>query len=405
MNEIINKGQTPTILLYGDIGVNEDGTGISGARVAQAILDLENKGYKTLDVRINSNGGNVMDGYSIYSAIKESSMFVTTYNDGMAGSIASIILLAGSKVYAQPYSSILIHEPYTEATATDKIKNLLESTRASLASMISTRSKLPLDQVESLMKKETIFTAQEAKEQYGLVDEILPIDNFTKKLVENSVLKNKSIYTQENCAVTIYNACKSIIQKKRMDKITNKLKLQNEASEDAIVEAIEKIQTKDTSIETENTDLKDKLALLQDELKAYKIEKEKSLDREALEVVENAIQSGKFKSDAKESMIILAKSNIEAFKTSFGAITPTVVNKQAVKITDNINSNNTTKNYMTNNLDLVRASWSFKDWRKNDPSGLKKLEKEQPEMYNALLDIFKNEVNSNIKNSIQEVKF
>ena len=71
-NIIPGRGEV-TILLYGDIG---DGGKVESGRVVSELLALQ-RTYSRIDVRINSNGGDVFSGIAIYNALKTSSADIT----------------------------------------------------------------------------------------------------------------------------------------------------------------------------------------------------------------------------------------------------------------------------------------------------------------------------------------
>ena len=64
-----------------------------------------------IDLHINSPGGAVFDGVAIQNSIKHHKANVTVYIDGIAGSIASIIALAGDQVMIADNAYVMIHNP------------------------------------------------------------------------------------------------------------------------------------------------------------------------------------------------------------------------------------------------------------------------------------------------------
>ncbi len=68
-----------------------------------------------IDVHINSYGGEVAEGLAIYNSLKNHSAEVTTYCDGFACSIASVIFMAGDKRVMNPASLMMIHNPWSYA--------------------------------------------------------------------------------------------------------------------------------------------------------------------------------------------------------------------------------------------------------------------------------------------------
>ena len=75
----------------------EEGPGIDGAIFQQELLQLDNLGKKRIQVWINSPGGLVSDGYSIYTSILKSKTPVDTYAFGSVASIAAVIFQAGRR--------------------------------------------------------------------------------------------------------------------------------------------------------------------------------------------------------------------------------------------------------------------------------------------------------------------
>lgn len=100
------------ILIYGDIGESWWSESVSAA---QFVKDLAALDVDAITVRINSIGGSVPDGIAIYNAIKRHRAHVTTIADGMALSIASLILCAGDTVQMAENATLMVHAPWTYA--------------------------------------------------------------------------------------------------------------------------------------------------------------------------------------------------------------------------------------------------------------------------------------------------
>lgn len=63
-----------------------------------------------LDVRINSKGGDVFEGFAIYNMLLAFKAKINVYIDGVAASIASVIAMAGDNVYMPKNASMMVHE-------------------------------------------------------------------------------------------------------------------------------------------------------------------------------------------------------------------------------------------------------------------------------------------------------
>ena len=158
-----------TIQIFDQIG--EDwfgGSGVSAKAFSQTLQDV---GQGPLVVEINSPGGNVWDGLSIYNMLRGRQAPVTTRVVGIAASIASIIALAGDTVEMAEASLVMIHDPSGMVAGTSeemrKMADALDQHAEVLASIYAKATGKPTAQIRAAMKAETWFTAQEAI-QFGL---------------------------------------------------------------------------------------------------------------------------------------------------------------------------------------------------------------------------------------------
>lgn len=112
---IKNKGNdTAEIIIYGQIGKDWTGDGISAKDIDAELKKLPST-IKNLTIRINSVGGDVFDGLTIYNRLKQHTAKKTVYVDGIAASIASVIMLAGDEVVMSTGALIMVHLPMTFA--------------------------------------------------------------------------------------------------------------------------------------------------------------------------------------------------------------------------------------------------------------------------------------------------
>lgn len=167
---------TAEILLYGYI----DPFAISAADFVKEMRSLE-KQYANINVRINSGGGDVFDGFAIYNAIKQSKCNINTYVDGIAGSMASIVSQAGKKRYISQVGQIMTHKPssggYGSSDELRKNAELLESLEEVMAGVYATATgKTKEDcKIKFLNGKDNWFNAQLAIAE-GLADEMYDAD-------------------------------------------------------------------------------------------------------------------------------------------------------------------------------------------------------------------------------------
>lgn len=129
-----------------------------------------------IKVFIDSNGGSVQDGLTIYDIIQGSPAPMKLYCMGKAYSMAAVLFASGQHGrYMMPHSQLMIHEPLIQtgvAGKTSSIQTVAESmlrTKKQLAEILAQHTKQPLGKLEKVMKEDTFFTAQQAVE-FGLAE-------------------------------------------------------------------------------------------------------------------------------------------------------------------------------------------------------------------------------------------
>lgn len=131
---------------------------------------------KDLDIHINSGGGSVFAGITIYNMLKNFKGYKTVYIDGLAASIASVIALAGDKVVMRTGSSFMIHKPATFTFGcynSDELKemaDMLDVIQKCILQVYQENLKdtTKMDEVEALMNAETWFTSDEAINYFNI---------------------------------------------------------------------------------------------------------------------------------------------------------------------------------------------------------------------------------------------
>ena len=150
--------------------------------VAQLLfLESENP-EKDIYMYINSPGGVVSSGLSIYDTMQYISCKVNTICLGQACSMGSLLLTAGEKGlrYALPNSRIMIHQPSGgfKGQATDieiHAKEIL-SLKKRLNNMYVQHTGKTLSAIEKAMERDNFMSAEEAL-NFGLIDKIIPKRN------------------------------------------------------------------------------------------------------------------------------------------------------------------------------------------------------------------------------------
>ena len=152
--------------------------GIANAIVAYLLyLDSDDQ-TKPIYLYINSPGGSVTAGMAIYDTMQYIKSEVITICMGLAASMGSFLLMAGTKGkrMALPHSRIMLHQPSggTRGQATDiqiEAKEILR-VRRQLNQIYAQRTGQPLEKIERDMDRDFFLSAHEAQE-YGLIDKVI----------------------------------------------------------------------------------------------------------------------------------------------------------------------------------------------------------------------------------------
>ena len=146
--------------------------------VAQMLfLESENPD-KDISLYINSPGGSVSAGMSIFDTMQFIKPDVSTLCMGLAASMGSFLLMAGAKGkrYALPNSRVMIHQPSggTQGQATDieiHAREILK-TREQLNRIYAERTGQSIEKIRADMERDFFMDPEESK-AYGLIDKVL----------------------------------------------------------------------------------------------------------------------------------------------------------------------------------------------------------------------------------------
>ena len=157
------------ILLYEMIGMDFwTGEGTTAKAFAE---DLKAAGdaIREIHLRVNSPGGNVFDGIAIFNTLLSHGAKVTAQVDGLAASIASVIVMAASEISMGDNAMMMIHNPATmvggDSNAMRKMADTMDKVKTSMITAYRRHTKLSVDEVDALMDEETWMTAQETVEK------------------------------------------------------------------------------------------------------------------------------------------------------------------------------------------------------------------------------------------------
>jgi Protease subunit of ATP-dependent Clp proteases len=152
--------------------------GVANVVIAQLLFLQMEDPKKDIHLYINSPGGVVTGGMAIYDTIRFLQCDVVTYCIGMAASMATVLLAAGTKGkrFALPHSRVMIHQPSGGAggQAADIAIAAREIIRwrQTLNNVLSRHTGKSVEQIEKDSDRDYYLSAQEAKD-YGIVDHVV----------------------------------------------------------------------------------------------------------------------------------------------------------------------------------------------------------------------------------------
>jgi len=154
-------------------------TDINANVVIAQILYLASKDPKRdIKLYINSPGGSVTAGLAIYDTMQYVKCPVSTICVGLTGSMAAIILAAGTKGkrFALPNAEILLHQVAGgvtgQAVEIEITAKQIVKLKEKLNKILASHTGQPLEKVEKDTDRDFYLTAEEAK-KYGLIDDVI----------------------------------------------------------------------------------------------------------------------------------------------------------------------------------------------------------------------------------------
>ena len=161
------------------IFLGEEVNDVSASVIVAQLLFLEaDDPDKDIQLYINSPGGSVTAGMSIYDTMQYIKCDVSTVCIGMAASMGAFLLSGGAKGkrFALPNAEIMIHQPLGgaqgQATEIQIAAEHILRTRKTLNSILAANTGKPLEVIQTDTERDNFMSAAEAKE-YGLIDEVI----------------------------------------------------------------------------------------------------------------------------------------------------------------------------------------------------------------------------------------
>lgn len=357
------------VKLYGQIS----DWGANNATLLSERLEAAATSSDSIDMHIHSYGGSVIEGSMIYNSIKKSSKPVDVYIDGIAASMASVVAMAGRKIFMSENAFIMIHAPAGSAGGRGTVAdhqtsiNILTATESNFVKAICARSGKDEKTVRGWLERDTWFSAEQALAE-RLIDKIVdPVATNVKTLTSETVKASpiEAIYNTYTALLNadenhspINNNKPSTMNKELIIKTLGLVGVTADSS-DSEIEAAIAVHAKATREQHATTE-----AQLQAHLNAQIAD---TLDGVKSKLT--AEQMAEFKAVGEKCGIKALKATLEPIKnqpTLTGMIAAAAsIDHQAIAMTGS-------------------ASWGFDEWQKNNPRGLEALAKSDYDSFNAL---------------------
>lgn len=163
-------GGPAEILIYDEIGY----WGITAKKFVSDLKDIS--GATSINLRINSPGGDVFDGIAIYNALKGLGIPITTYIDGLAASMASVIAMVGNPVIMPENAMMMVHKPWGassgDANAMRDYADLLDKVESVLIPAYTAKTGKSHDEIAALLEEETWLSGAECV-AHGFADQLI----------------------------------------------------------------------------------------------------------------------------------------------------------------------------------------------------------------------------------------
>jgi ATP-dependent protease ClpP protease subunit len=166
-------GDVAEVMLYDEIGP----WGITATQFCSQLAAIT---APTINLRINSPGGDVFDGYAMYNALLAHPATINTKIEGLAASAASYVALAGDTVEMAETSLMMIHRAWGLAIGNTNdmqaMAGTLDKIDNQIAAVYAKKSGKPAPDMLALMDAETWLDPSEAK-ALGLIDSVADPDS------------------------------------------------------------------------------------------------------------------------------------------------------------------------------------------------------------------------------------
>ena len=173
-----DNSDSAELTFYGDICMDVyskwSNTDRCPVDVANLLSNLDN--YKSVNIHINSGGGDAFGGIAIYNLLKSYAGHKTVYIDGLAASAASIIAMAGDKIVMPTSAQLMIHSPsacgYGNADDMRKLAEALDNCEESILNVYyeNLAAGVNKETIAEMVAAETWLTADKAQQYFKNIE-------------------------------------------------------------------------------------------------------------------------------------------------------------------------------------------------------------------------------------------
>lgn len=157
--------------------INDD---VANAIIAQMLFLEADNPDKDIQLYINSPGGSVSSGLGIYDIMQFVKCDVATTCIGLAASMGSLLLTAGSKGkrFILPHARVMLHQPHImgglsgQASDIEIAANEMMNTKKRMTEIYAAHTGKSPDELDKAMERDFYLSAEEAL-QWGVVDQVV----------------------------------------------------------------------------------------------------------------------------------------------------------------------------------------------------------------------------------------
>ncbi len=304
----VTNENSAEIMLYGMIGRWMD---IDVNNLVKELDALKKTGCKNLTFFVNSEGGEVMQGQTLFAYLNRSDFAVTYVVDGVAASMMAMIMTNPKHtVIANKYSKFMYHRLNGQVCGNvDDVRSaadMMDKFETDLIDMFVNRTGIDKDKVKAdyFNATDSWLTAQEAMD-IRLVNEIRdgnPIIEEPKSLLDSREVFN-------HFSIQLLNINNK--QKPEMKKVRSLLNLPEDATEAAMETAVTNIISEKTQLTAKLSAKDNEITELKDQIKVHNETKVKAL-------IDQAIDAKKFGEDMRETYTKMANGDFEMAEKVIG---------------------------------------------------------------------------------------